>query len=129
MPDTITDPHPTGPFHGGTVAQQNDRFRETWGTDPKLPGRIVATQGVVALGPEACLRIMGIVRVYASFTEDNDPFGTHDFGDFELEVEGQRVKLYWKIDLYDEAYRFGSEAPDDPARTRRLLTLLLPDEW
>ena len=119
----------TGAFKGATVAQQNDLFRNTWGTDPAVPGRVVATRGVAALGPETCLRIMGIVRVYSFFTEDNDPFGTRDVGDFEVEAEGQRVKVYWKIDLYDLAYEFGSEAPDDPARTRRLLTILLPEEW
>ena len=120
---------PTGPFQGATVAEQNDRFRTSWGTDPAIPGRIVATQGVAALGLGAGLRIMLAVRAFADFTQDNDPFGLRDFGAFEVEVEGRAVRLYWKLDLYDVAYEFGSEAPDDPTRTRRLLTLLLPDEW
>ena len=123
----ITGSLVTGAFHGSPVAAQNDLFRRSWGTDPTVPGRIVATHGVAALGPAAALQIMGIVRVYSTFTEDNDPFGLRDFGDFE--VESQRVKLFWKIDLYDLHYEFGSEAPDDPNRTRRLLTQILPEEW
>ena len=119
----------TGAFHGGTVAEHNDRFRTTWGTDPTILGRIVATQGVAALGLGAGLRMMLAVQAFADFTEDNDPFGMHDFGTIEIEADGRTVKVYWKIDLYDRDYLYGSEAPDDPSQTRRLLTLLLPDEW
>ncbi|WP_299592841.1 DUF3768 domain-containing protein [uncultured Tateyamaria sp.] len=32
-------------------------------------------------------------------------------------------------DLYDENYEYGSEAPTDPTRTRRVLTLLFPSEY
>ena len=124
-----TDSLATGPFQGGTVAEQNDRFRRSWATDPAVPGRIVATQGVAALGPRALGQIAAVVMRFEAFTPDNDPFGLRDFGAFEVEVEGQRVRFYWKIDLYDEDCRFGSEAPDDPARTRRVLTILLPEEW
>ena len=95
---------------------------------PLAPGAPV-TQGVAALGAGPIPRIMVAVMRFASFTEDNDPHGWHDFGAFEVEVGGRSVRLYWKIDLYDEAYEFGSETPDDPARTRSLLTLLLPEEW
>ena len=119
----------TGALDGSTVQAQNDRFRTTWGTDPTLLGRIVATQGVAALGVNAGLRIMVAVQAFSEFTEDNDPFGLHDFGAFEIEASGRTVRLYWKIDLYDVAYTYGSEAPDDPSQTRRVLTLLLPSEW
>ena len=119
----------TGAFHGSTVQAQNDRFRTTWGTDPTILGRIVATQGVAALGVSAGLRMMIAVQAFSDFSEDNDPFGLHDFGAFEIKDEGRTVRLYWKIDLYDVAYEFGSEAPDDPSQTRRVLTLLMPSEW
>ena len=119
----------TGAFKGATVAQQNDRFRTTWGLDPSVPGRTVITSGVDALSVAAKLAITRAVAAFSDFTPDNDPFGTRDFGAFEVEDEGRTVRLYWKIDLYDVDYRFGSEAPDDPARTRRLLTILLPEEW
>jgi hypothetical protein len=42
---------------------------------------------------------------------------------------GEYHRLYWKIDLYDLDYDFGSEAPSDTSQTRRILTLLLPSEY
>jgi hypothetical protein len=119
----------TGPFKGSLVAEQNDRFRTSLGTDPGVPGRIVITAGVNALSEEAKAQIITAVRSFSEFTADNDPFGLHDFGAFEVQDEGRTVRLYWKFDLYDLAYHFGSEAPDDPSQTRRVLTILLPDEW
>lgn len=127
MPST-TQTLVTGAFKGSLVAEQNDRFRTSLGTDPTVPGRVVVTQGVAAFGP-GVLAIIAAVRAFTAFTEDNDPWGTRDFGDFEIEAQGRAVRLYWKIDLYDLAYEYGSDAPDDPARTRRLLTILLPEEW
>ncbi len=111
------------------IAEQNDRFRTSWGADPTVPGRWVMTQGVAALSPTAQALMVFAVRTFSDFTEDNDPHGWHDFGAFEIEDGGRAVRLYWKIDLYDADYRFGSEVPEDPARTRRVLTILLPDEW
>ncbi|MBP1807003.1 DUF3768 domain-containing protein [Rubellimicrobium aerolatum] len=111
------------------IAEQNDRFRYSFGADPAVPGRIVVTQGVAALGRDAGLRIVVAVMRFADFSEDNDPHGWRDFGAFEIEDGGRAVRLYWKIDLYDADYRFGSEVPEDPACTRRVLTILLPDEW
>ncbi|MFC5567116.1 DUF3768 domain-containing protein [Rubellimicrobium aerolatum] len=125
----MSDPLATGPFHGGRVAEQNDRFRRSFGADPTLPGRIVLTQGVAALGAAALVPLMTALIRFDDFTEDNDPFGLRDFGTLEIEAEGRAVRLYWKIDLFDADERFGSEAPDDPDRTRRVLTLLLPEEW
>ena len=112
-----------------TIADQNDRFRTSWGTDPTVPGRFVMTQGVAALSPSAQALMVFAMRTFSDFTEDNDPHGWHDFGAFTVSEGGREVRLYWKIDLYDADYRFGSEVPSDPARTRRVLTLLLPDEW
>jgi len=42
-------------------------------------------------------------------------------------VEG--VAVWWKIDLYDADYDAGSELRDDLAVTRRVLTILLPEEY
>ncbi len=117
-----------GPFKGALMAEQNDRVRTSLGTDPGVPGRIVITAGVNALGAEAKAQIITTVRCFSELTADNDPFGLHDFGAFEVTDEGRTVRLYWKIDLYDLAYHFGSEAPDDPSQTRRVLTVFLPDE-
>ena len=47
-----------------------------------------------------------------------------DFGVFDYEGR----KIFWKIDLYDRDYRFYSPAPSDPAKTNRVLTMLLAEE-
>lgn len=59
------------------------------------------------------------------FTEDNDPFGDHTFGTVTVSTQ----KLFWKIDLYDLDFKYGSERPFDPAVTRRALTIMCPSEY
>ena len=48
-----------------------------------------------------------------------------DFG--SLELDGKQ--LFWKIDCYDNKLKWGSPDPSDPAVTRRVLTILLADEY
>ena len=69
--------------------------------------------------------ILTAVREFGVFTPDNDPHGEHDFG--AVEVAGHRC--FWKIDYYDLALEFGSEHPEDPAVTTRVLTIMLVDEY
>ncbi|PKQ10894.1 MAG: hypothetical protein CVT70_17170 [Alphaproteobacteria bacterium HGW-Alphaproteobacteria-1] len=107
------------------LAKINDRFRSTWGADFTIPGQIVMTRGVANLPYEAQVKITVAVMQFADFTEDNDPYGDHSFGLFTTEGE----RLFWKIDYYDSAYRYGSENPRDLARTRRVLTILLASEY
>jgi hypothetical protein len=109
------------------VARQNDAFRAALLSNggSGFPGKTVCTQGIAAEGPLFMAELLHAVATFDAFNEDNDPYGDHTFG--VLEVSGTRV--YWKIDLYDEEYEFGSEDPADPERTRRVLTLLLPSEY
>jgi Protein of unknown function (DUF3768) len=37
--------------------------------------------------------------------------------------------IFWKIDLYDRDYQWYSPAPTDPAKTNRVLTILLAEEY
>lgn len=107
------------------IAKQNDRFRRG---DPQIEGQILITPGVQGLieqtgaEPSAIFRI---VQDFDKFTEDNDPYGTHEFGSFDF--HGQTC--FWKIDAYDLNYEFGSEAPADLSKTRRVLTIFLSSEW
>ncbi|MGE3146302.1 MAG: DUF3768 domain-containing protein, partial [Pseudorhodoplanes sp.] len=66
------------------------------------------------------------VREFAAFTPDNDPLGEHDFGAIEQDGVGT---VFWKIDYYDPDYRCHSADPADPKVTRRVLTILLADEY
>ena len=111
------------------IAEQNDRFRTTWGADHSVPGQIVFTRGVADLSPVAKAIIMQRVQNFSEFTRDNDPYGDHTFGAFEFEVAGNSYKIFWKIDLYDTAYNMGSENPSDVNVTRRVLTVLHASEY
>ena len=102
------------------IATLNDRFRQTF-----TGGRVMMTQGVQALGPTTIEEILVLVREFDRFDEANDPHGEHDFG----AIEHQGEKLFWKIDYYDPTFGFGSEDPADPIRTRRVLTVMLAEEY
>ena len=107
------------------IAAQNDRFRQTFGADFSLPGRVVITRGVQARGAGFLQKLMAAVQAFDRFEASNDPYGQRDFG--EVEIDG--VRVWFKLDLFDRAFRYGSENPADPAVTRRVMTLLLPDEY
>lgn len=115
------------------VAAQNDAFRQKvcLGSPyppeiPALSGRLVCTAAVDARGLlffNTCMRAIGFFR---DFSADNDPAGYHDFG--AVQITG--VNVWFKIDLYSNSdMRFGSEVPDDPNQTYRVLTILLPSDW
>lgn len=112
-----------------SIAEQNDRFRKTWGADFAVPGQIVMTRGVADLSPAAKAIIMQRVQKFDTFTEDNDPYGDHTFGAFKFEIGGNSYSLFWKIDLYDTDYSMGSEDPANPKVTRRVLTIMHASEY
>lgn len=108
------------------IALLNDQLRTTGSG-----GRIMATQGVMAQGDAFFRDAFQMLRAFDTFTEDNDPYGEHDFGSFNLAGH----KLFWKIDYYARAedgrpdYHCGSEDPSDPIQTERVLTLMLAEEY
>jgi hypothetical protein len=111
------------------IAEQNDRFRTTWGADFTVPGQIVLTRGVADLSPAAKAIIMQRVQKFCVFNEDNDPYGDHTFGAFEFEIGRNSYRIFWKIDLYDLAYSMGSNDPANVQVTRRVLTVLQASEY
>ena len=111
------------------IAEQNDRFRTTWGADFTVPGQIVMTRGVADLSSAAKAIIMQRVQGFDSFTEDNDPYGDHSFGAIHVEMAGDSHRIFWKIDLYDTDYAMGSDDPANLAVTRRVLTILHASEY
>jgi hypothetical protein len=104
----------------------NDAFR----THPFIGAaltedELVITPGVADHGNDFIDRAVKMVRQFSNFTGDNDPHGEHDFGSFELDG----TELFWKIDYYDRDLKYGSPDPADPAVTRRVLTILLAEEY
>jgi len=98
----------------------NDEFRQSL-----KGGMAVITPGIAALGPAAVERIVATVMTYNDFCRDNDPYGEHDFGSFE--VNGEQV--FFKIDYFDPSMGVHSVDPADPRVTSRVLTLMLASEY
>jgi hypothetical protein len=102
------------------IRELNDAFRSTFSG-----GRVMMTPGVLEL--PNCVKADALVKVatFSAFARDNDPYGEHDFGFFELVGR----TFYWKIDYYDEQCELGTEDPADPRKTTRVLTLMLASEY
>lgn len=103
------------------IAELNDLLRETF-----LTGRVVLTEGIRSLADDVREDVLTQVRNFSAFTEDNDPHGEHDFCAIEHRSAG---RVFWKIDYYDCDYRYHSSDPADPRLTRRVLTIMLADEY
>jgi hypothetical protein len=88
-------------------------------------GTALMTPGVAALGAEAVARIVKTIAIYDDFCHANDPYEEHDFGSFE--VDGHTI--FFKIDYYDSTLTVHSPDPSDPAVTKRVITILLAQEY
>jgi len=88
-------------------------------------GIVVITPGVAAFGDEIVQSLFRTIATYDDFPRENDPYGEHDFGAFE--VEGQ--KIFWKVDYYDKALNAHSPDPSDPKVTERVMTVMLASEY
>ena len=119
------------------IARLNDLARKAMG----VACTAVATVGFRSL-PEAdqsCVR--ELIETFDAFDEDNDPHGERDFGtiyqlgdgDWTTErpssQEDERELVFWKLDYYDRSLAYASDDPADSAITRRVLTIMLADEY
>lgn len=111
------------------IAAQNDQFRTSLGIipgDPNAPiGTLVITGGASDAVADRVFDLMSLLRAFTDFNNECDPYGLHEMG--ILELDGRT--FWFKIDLYDLKYEMGSDAPEDSSQTRRVLTLLLPEEY
>jgi len=127
-PDQIT-----AQLEANVIAAQNDLFRKalTCGASMVeaalygIKGRVLLTQGVSNSGGDFQTEAMAAVAAFETFTTDNDPHGDHSFG--AITIQGE--KLFWKIDLYDLDFVYGSDAPADPTKTMRVLTIMYAQEY
>lgn len=99
-----------------SIARLNDAARDN-------AIHYVATRGVLSLDEETICSIFEGVQNFKDFTEDNDPYGEHDFGSFT--VKGNKV--FWKIDYYDRELSGWCDplSPD----CRRVITIMLAEEY
>jgi hypothetical protein len=98
----------------------NDEMRQRL-----IGGMAVMTPGIAALGPEAVARIVKTIEVYDDFCHANDPHEEHDFGAFD--ADGHRI--FFKIDYFDESMTVHSPDPSDPNVTKRVITIMLAEEY
>ena len=86
------------------------------------------TRGIQAIeenhGPEALEGLIREVAEFDAFTEDNDPWGEHDFGSFDY----MGSKIFWKIDYYTpELWKQGGVGTYPIAG--RVMTVMLAEEY
>lgn len=93
------------------IAELNDAFRQS--------GKVVLTRGVLHETDAAV--VLALVQQFNDFTEDNDPYGEHDFGTV---CHG---RVMWKIDYYDETMERWCD-PLSP-KCNRVLTIMLTSEY
>ena len=119
------------------IARLNDLARSAMG----VACTAVATVGFRSLPEADQSRVRELIETFDAFTEDNDPHGERDFGTIYQLGDGrwtterprlrddERERVFWKLDYYDRAMRFASEDAANPTVTRRVLTIMLADEY
>ena len=114
----------TGAASGMAPAERvralNDELRKTG-----AGGKTYLTRGLIAKGADFIAKATAAVRSFDAFTDDNDPWQEHDCA--TLDVDGETVMF--KIDYYDVNMEYGSPDPADPNVTRRVLTIMLAEEY
>lgn len=119
------------------IARLNDMARKAMG----VACTAVATVGFRSLPEAEQSQVRELIETYDAFTEDNDPHGERDFGTVYQLGDGswtterprlsndERERVFWKFDYYDRDLQFGSEDAANPAITRRVITIMLADEY
>jgi hypothetical protein len=98
----------------------NDDFRRTF-----IGGTVMITPGIENLQTAVRGDLFRRVREFSAFDCEDDPYGEHDFGAITVGVHS----FFWKIDYYDRDLKHGSDDPADPAKTTRVLTIMLVSEY
>jgi Protein of unknown function (DUF3768) len=119
------------------IARLNDLARQAMG----VACTAVATVGFRSLPASDQSRVRELIETFDVFDEDNDPHGERDFGcvyqlvcgrwttERPRSLDDEHERVFWKFDYYDRDLQFGSEDAANPAITRRVLTIMLSDEY
>jgi Protein of unknown function (DUF3768) len=119
------------------IARLNDRARQAMG----LACTAFVTAGFRSLPEADQSRVRELIETYDVFDEDSDPHGERDFGAVYQLADGrwtterprvcddERERVFWKLDYYDRQMQFASDDAANPAITRRVLTIMLADEY
>ena len=105
------------------IRELNDEFRTN--LFKRSENLLCLSEMVSALSTREQLQILDKVAKFNDFTEENDPYGEHDFGKVSIGDED----YFFKIDYYDNDLKYGSPNPAEPTCTKRVLTLMQASEW
>jgi Protein of unknown function (DUF3768) len=70
-------------------------------------------------------QIIKTIAAFDDFCHANDPHEEHDFGSFE--ADGHTI--FFKIDYFDKDLRYHSPDPADPRVTKRVITIMLAEDY
>jgi len=120
-----------------TIRRLNDAARERPGT-----GSIAhVTSGFQALPDADRLAALAAIVTFTKFDSENDPYAEHDFGAIYRLARGAWTQdrpedektitetVFWKVDCYDSDLVFGSDAAWDESQPKRVLTIMLANEY
>ena len=98
----------------------NDDLRQNF-----AGGLVVLTPGIRALELDLLSKIGEAVSTFKDFDQANDPYDEHDFGSVTVDSH----VVFFKIDYFDLDLLNHSPDPSEPAVTRRVLTVMLAEEY
>ena len=125
------------PEHLDTIRRLNDTARSMPGTASIAN----VTIGFQSLSDADRFAALAQIVSFSHFDGDNDPYGEHDFGAIYRLANGAWTQerpsdekaiaatVFWKVGYYDNSLTFGSGAPWDAQRTKRVLTIMLASEY
>lgn len=123
--------------HLDTIRRLNDAARSR----PGMASIANVTIGFQSLSDADRFAALAQIVSFTQFDGDNDPYGEHDFGAIYRLASGAWTQVrpgdektiaatvFWKLDYYDNSLTFGSDAPWDAQRTKRVLTIMLASEY
>lgn len=88
-------------------------------------GMVVISRGIAAMPRKVWAEVILAVAKFEAFTPDNDPYGEHDCA----VVEAASMSVIFKIDYFDPTLLHHSDDPTDPSLTRRVMTIMLTEEY
>ena len=108
------------------IAELNDRLRKEPAN--RSLGQVLISSGINARGAEFRAMVLTAVASMQAkdFKKGNDPYGERDFNSFT--IDGKLCNF--KIDYFAKGdLRRPSDDPADPAKTERVLTIVLAEEY
>lgn len=110
------------------VSRLNDQLRKNPFNSEY--GRIVLSEGILNISDNDRDRCISAMIEFNDFNQDNDPYSEHDMAGFNVRFEdGKERRLFFKIDYYDQDYKYLSENNRNNTDTNRVLTLMFASEY